>query len=170
LQGLEALAVSWGISSFVFIQWCAPFVSEFPEKITAFNWARQTRKAPLALLNMVSSNVVQWTMMAGMLPLIYNVSLGHYQPIYFDEHQEAEILLTIIQSYLSIVFLMDLDLNFFDAFGLLALWLMQFIVPQIRHEIIYVYLLWILIELISLIRKKKLVYAMKEFWRVRRVV
>ena len=38
-----------GISQFVFIQWVAPFISEFPEKTSAFVWARRITRAPVAL-------------------------------------------------------------------------------------------------------------------------
>src|SRR5438477_8491293 len=33
---------------FFTIQWIAPVLSEFPEKVIAFNWARQVTTAPLA--------------------------------------------------------------------------------------------------------------------------
>src|SRR6266699_3021270 len=33
---------------FFTIQWIAPVLSEFPEKVTAFNWARQVKLAPVA--------------------------------------------------------------------------------------------------------------------------
>ena len=36
LDSMLALAVSLGISQFVFVQWVAPFLSEFPEKLSAF--------------------------------------------------------------------------------------------------------------------------------------
>ena len=48
-----------------FIQWVAPFLSEFPEKVSAFLWARRVTHAPMALMNMVSSNINQWTLLAG---------------------------------------------------------------------------------------------------------
>ncbi|MDZ4678648.1 MAG: hypothetical protein SGI74_14215 [Oligoflexia bacterium] len=164
LNGLEAVAVMYGISTFVFIQWCAPFVSEFPEKITAFQWARKGgRKVTMAMLNMVSSNIVQWTMMAGMLPMIYSVSKGEITSIYFDQHQETEILLTILQSFLSVLFLMDLEFHFWDAFGLFLLWAIQFFVPDFREEIMYVYGIWIIAEIFILARNKKLTYAISKY-------
>ncbi|HWC77856.1 MAG TPA: hypothetical protein VG778_10360, partial [Blastocatellia bacterium] len=69
LESLKAISVTLGLSTFVFVQWVAPFLSEFPEKVSAFNWARRVTTAPLALMNMVSSNINQWTMLAAMLPL-----------------------------------------------------------------------------------------------------
>src|SRR5262249_37869973 len=54
LHSMLALATLFGVSQFVFVQWVSPFLSEFPEKVSAFNWARQGTKAPMALTNMVS--------------------------------------------------------------------------------------------------------------------
>jgi len=59
LESMLAVAISMGVSQFVFVQWVSPFLSEFPEKVSAFHWARQARKAPMALMNMVSSNINQ---------------------------------------------------------------------------------------------------------------
>src|SRR4030095_13156864 len=81
LESLKSIAVGLGISTFVFVQWVAPFLSEFPEKVSAFNWARRATTAPLALMNMVSSNINQWTMLVAMLPFAYAYSLGHFGTI-----------------------------------------------------------------------------------------
>ena len=43
---LLALSAALGVPSFVFVQWVAPFVSEFPEKVSAFYWARTVDRAP----------------------------------------------------------------------------------------------------------------------------
>ena len=57
LLSMKEVAAGAGISAFVFVQWVAPFLSEFPEKVTAFYWARTIRLAPMALLNMISSAI-----------------------------------------------------------------------------------------------------------------
>src|SRR5512140_1252966 len=76
LESMLALSVSLGLSQFVFIQWLAPFLSEFPEKVSAFNWARKVRTAPLAVMNMVSSNFNQWTVLAATLPIVLSICSG----------------------------------------------------------------------------------------------
>jgi cation:H+ antiporter len=68
LASMLALAASLGMSQFVFIQWVAPFLSEFPEKTSAFAWARRVTRAPVALMNMVSSNINQWGSFRGSSP------------------------------------------------------------------------------------------------------
>lgn len=165
LHGLEALALALGVSSFVFIQWMAPFVSEFPEKVTAFQWALKARKVPMALMNMASSNIVQWTVMAGMIPVIFSLSVGHPTPIIFDNIQSQEILLTVVQSLLSVLFLADLEISLFNALGLLLLWAIQFIFPSSRQDILFVYLAWMAAETVILVKNRKLFFAFTEYRR-----
>ena len=73
LKSMLALAAIFGVSEFVFVQWVAPFLSEFPEKVSAFYWARKVSTAPMALMNMVSSNINQWTVLAAMIPIVYSL-------------------------------------------------------------------------------------------------
>ena len=126
LESLKAIAVGLGISTFVFVQWVAPFLSEFPEKVSAFNWARRVTTAPLALMNMVSSNINQWTMLVAMLPFAYAYALGHFGTIHFDDHQRVEILMTIGQSLLGALLLANMRFSWWEALLLFLLWLIQF--------------------------------------------
>lgn len=151
LNSMLALAVSVGISQFVFVQWVAPFLSEFPEKLSAFYWARKVDKAPMALANFVSSSINQWTVLVATVPFIYSIGQGKIAFIVFDEHQKLEILLTIIQSYLGFLFLASMDFRFFEAAALFILWFAQFLVPSIRAEIIWVYGAWALVETIRMV-------------------
>ena len=70
LASLLAISALLGVPSFVFVQWVAPFVSEFPEKVSAFYWARTVSRASMSLMNMVSSNINQWTLLTAMLPIV----------------------------------------------------------------------------------------------------
>ncbi|HYV04842.1 MAG TPA: hypothetical protein VFB82_09660 [Blastocatellia bacterium] len=127
LESLKAIAVGLGLSTFVFVQWVAPFLSEFPEKVSAFNWARRVTSAPLALMNMVSSNINQWTMLAAMLPIAYALALGRVGTISFDDHQRLEILMTIGQSLLGALLLANMRFAWWEAGLLFALWAIQFV-------------------------------------------
>jgi cation:H+ antiporter len=126
LESLKAIAVGLGLSTFVFVQWVAPFLSEFPEKVSAFNWARRVTTAPLALMNMVSSNINQWTMLVAMLPIAYALALGRLDTITFDEHQRLEILLTIAQSLLGALLLANMRFTWWEAILVFTLWALQF--------------------------------------------
>ena len=135
LESLKALAVGLGISTFVFVQWVAPFLSEFPEKVSAFNWARRVSSAPMALMNMVSSNINQWTMLAAMLPIAYALALGHAATIDFDPHQELEILMTIGQSLLGALLLANMRFQWWEAALLFTLWAVQFVLSGFEKPI-----------------------------------
>jgi len=136
---LEALALSVGISQFVFIQWVAPFLSEFPEFFSAFRWAKSVRKAPMALMNLVSSNINQWTMLVAMIPVAYAMGQGGFRTIPFDAMHRTEILLTILQSLLGVVLLLNMRFTAFEAGVVFALWALQFAVPSVREPLVYVY-------------------------------
>jgi cation:H+ antiporter len=168
LDSLKAIAVSAGISTFVFVQWVAPFVSEFPEKVTAFYWAKTRRKAPMGLLNMVSSSINQWTLLIGMLPVIYSWSRGEISTIPFDDHQRAEILLTAAQSFLSFVLLANLRFHWYEAIALFALWFVQFVFADLREEILLAYGAWIVVEAGMVLTGKKSLPIFREaaiVWR-----
>jgi cation:H+ antiporter len=157
LNSMLAVAVTLGISQFTFIQWVAPFISEFPEKTSAFVWARRITRAPVALMNMVSSNINQWGVLSGLLAVVYCWSHGDTSPLPFDEFQRLEILLTILQAYLGWIFLASMSLEWYEAAGLFVLWLVQFAVPDSRHTMIWIYGGWIALEVgLVLIGKKKL--------------
>ena len=166
LNSMLALAIYFGVSQFVFVQWVAPFLSEFPEKLSAFYWARKTNKAAMALANFVSSSINQWTILMALIPFIYSFGLGKAASVVFDGSQKTEILLTVIQSYLGFVFLASMDLKFFEAAALFLLWLAQFIFPGIRREITWVYGVWALVESLRLIKNFERRNAFRIFGRL----
>jgi cation:H+ antiporter len=172
LDSMLALATMMGVSTFVFVQWVSPFLSEFPEKVTAFAWARKPGKADMALMNMVSSNINQWTVLAAMIPMVYALSLGHPQAIAFDEHQRAEILLTLAQGTLGFLLLVNLEFNWLEAFGLFTLWFVQFVFPGVRTQVTWIYFAWSAIELIRVSRGPRSFLAFRLFptlWKQGRV-
>ncbi|MFH0778707.1 MAG: hypothetical protein V2A71_08760 [Candidatus Eisenbacteria bacterium] len=168
LHSMLGLAATIGISDFVFVQWVAPFLSEFPEKVSAFYWARTKRGAPMGFMNMVSSNINQWTLLVGMIPIVFSISAGGYSTIVFDEHQKMEILLTMAQSILGFMLLANMEFRAYEGIGLFGLWLVQFVMPDIREEITIVYFGWAILEiLLAAAGKKKLVAfrAFGELWK-----
>lgn len=164
LNSMLAIATSLGVSTFVFVQWVAPFLSEFPEKLSAFYWARKVSTANTALMNMVSSNINQWSILSAMIPVLFVISAGEIRPLVFDELQRQEILLTILQSFLGFLLLLNLDLRFHEALVLFAFWIIQFAIPSSRHTMLYVYAGWCVVEIIHLALQRKGVPA----WRALR--
>jgi cation:H+ antiporter len=148
LFSMIGLATLLGISQFVFVQWVAPFLSEFPEFMTTTYWARGRGKAGMALMNMASSNINQWTVLAAMIPIVYSLSLGHVAAVPISEHR-VEVLLTLLQGALGVVILSNFNFEAYEALGLFGLWFAQFARPQWREEICWVYGAWLLLELVS---------------------
>ena len=184
LGSLLAVSAILGVPSFIFVQWVAPFVSEFPEKVSAFYWARTIDRAPMALMNMVSSNINQWTLLAAMLPVIFSVSAGHAAPIRFDRQQELELLMTIGQSLVGLMFLMNMELAWWEAATLFTLWFLQFalspvnagpgllglVVANIHWMVTCAYVVWFGVEVArTAVQKRKplafLLFA--RLWRAR---
>jgi cation:H+ antiporter len=163
-----ALAITAGVSPFVFVQWVAPFLSEFPEKLSAFNWARQITKAPMAVMNLVSSTINQWSILSALIPVIYSISRGTPSAIVFDSHQRLEILLTILQSFLGWLLLVNLDLRAFEAAILFVFWLVQFAMPSTRGPMIYVYAGWCGVEILMIAIGKRNPRAFQAAWHVLR--
>jgi cation:H+ antiporter len=163
-----AVAGTFGVSQFVLVQWVAPFLSEFPEKVSAFYWARRVTHAPLALMNLVSSNINQWTVLAAMIPLVFGYSSlrhhGVWLDFHFDDAQRLEILLTLLQTGLGVLLLANMEFDWLDATIILVLWLVQFLRPNLREEVAVAYGLWMAILIIGFLVKGKALLAPRYFW------
>ncbi|HUR81373.1 MAG TPA: hypothetical protein VM733_11440 [Thermoanaerobaculia bacterium] len=155
LNSMLAIAGTMGVSTFVFVQWVAPFLSEFPEKLSAFYWARKVSTASVALMNMVSSNINQWSILSAMIPILFVISAGEIKPLVFDQMQRHEIILTILQSFLGFLLLLNLRLVLYEALILFIFWAVQFFVPSIREEMIWVYAAWCALEVVKLLIARK---------------
>ena len=65
----------------------------------------------MAVMNLVSSTINQWSILSALIPVIYSISRGTPSVLVFDPHQSQEILLTILQSYVGWLLLANLDLR-----------------------------------------------------------
>jgi hypothetical protein len=106
-------------------------------------------------MNMVSSNINQWSILSAMIPVLFVISAGEIKPLVFDQFQRHEILLTILQSLLGFLLLLNLELVMYEALILFVFWAVQFFVPSIREAMIYVYAAWCAFELVRLIAARK---------------
>ena len=184
LGSLLALSTFLTIPGFLFIQWVAPFASEFPEMLSTFYFARTVTRAPMALMNMVSSNVNQWTLVTAMLPIVYSLSRGSASSILFDGQQKLELLMTIGQALVGMIFLVNMELEWWEAAVLFVLCLVQFafsavpsgangIVGYFGHHVhVWVtvtYFAWAAWELVRLLTGARRAGALVEFARMWRM-
>jgi len=168
LTSMIALAGLLGISQFFLVQWVAPFLSEFPEFVSTFTWARRVTQAPMALMNIVSSNINQWTILAAMIPLVYGFSHLQHHGVWadfsFDPGQRIEIVLTLLQTALGVMLLANMEFDWLDATALFVLWVVQFSVPHLRAAIAAAYGVWMLVLVVVFVARGKPVLAWKSFW------
>jgi cation:H+ antiporter len=136
LESALGLSMVLGVPAFILIQWVAPFLSEFPEKISAFYWAKSIVKAPMALMNMVSSGIAELTLLISIIPIVFCISLGRVEGINFDWAHRAEILLTATQGILGFVLLANMNFKWYEAAGLFILWSTQILFQVNASQII----------------------------------
>lgn len=173
LGSLIAVAAAIGIPGFIVIQWFAPVISEFPELASTFYFARQHENASVALMNIVSSNINQWTLLVAMLPIVFSMSRGTVSAIPFDAEQESELLLTIGQSLVGLIFLMNMEFAWWEALAIFVLFAIQFILPifwgdQVRIWITAAFFLWTALALVRMIVRRRRPNALVRFvetWR-----
>ena len=166
LGSMIAMASAFGIPSFVIIQWLAPVISEFPELASTFYFARQEEKAAVALMNIVSSNVNQWTLLVAMLPIVLSMSHGKVTALVFDSGQKAEFILTIAQSLTGLVFLLNMEFAWWEALAMLVLFLAEFVFPH--TPIAMIFGVWALVGLVRFLIRRPEHNALASFaetWR-----
>ncbi len=168
LGSLVALATAIGIPSFVVIQWLAPVISEFPELLSTFYFARQEENASVALVNIASSNINQWTLLFAMLPIVFSLSRHSVSAIPLDGEQQAELLLTIGQSLVSLVFLLNMKFAWWEALAMFVLFAGQFISQDAKTWITAAFMIWTGVELAMIIFRRQRPAALVSFietWR-----
>jgi cation:H+ antiporter len=143
-----AVATSLGISQFIFIQWIAPFLSEFPEKTSAFYWAKQIKFAPMAVMNLISSKIAQWTALTAMIPIVYSLSLWKIAFIPVSGILDSELLLSIATTLYAASILLKLRFHLVEAISLFVLWIAQFVFIDLRPEITIIYFVLFAAEII----------------------
>ncbi|MBZ5673032.1 MAG: hypothetical protein LAP61_02195 [Acidobacteriia bacterium] len=166
LASLLALSVAVGIPAFVFIQWVAPVVSEFPEMASTFYWARSVDRAPMALMNMVSSNINQWTLLTAMLPIVLSISVGTVTPIVFDPEQRVELLLTLGQAVVGMTFLMNMQLAWYEAAIMFVFFWIPFVHSSWAKPVTILYFAWAGVELVRMLVGHRQVLAPGLFVRI----
>lgn len=142
IRSMLATAKDLGVSQFVLIQWVAPFLSEFPESLTAFIWAATVVLAGKGMSNLISSKLNQWTLLIAAIPIAYSLGLGRLATVPLTPQSETELFLTAAQSAFGIALLLNFRFGLREATALSVLFLIQFFIPiePIRMVLAWLYL------------------------------
>lgn len=173
LGSLVALAGALGIPSFIVIQWFAPVISESPELASTFYFARQEQNASIAMINIVSSNINQWTLLVAILPVVFSLSSGTVSSFSLDSEQSLELLLTIGQSFVGMIFLLNMRIDWWEALAMFVLFGAQFVLPaffgvQVKVWITAAFFAWTAAAALRIVARRRLPNALAQFletWR-----
>jgi len=132
-QSLVDTGEQFGIDTFLLVQWVAPLASEAPELLVAglFAWRLNTNAG---LGTLVSAKVNQWTLLVGTLPIVFAISAGVFHGLPIDSLQREELFLTAAQSAFAVAVLTNRSINVREAFALLGLFLLQFVLGGVLPE------------------------------------
>ena len=125
-ESLVEAGTELGVSQFLLVQWVAPLASETPEFIAVLILAWKLRGAA-ALGALISSKINQWTLLVGIIPLVFAVSAGSLGGLPIDPVQREELFLTAAQSVFAVSLVVAGYLSRRGAYTLLGLFLAQFV-------------------------------------------
>ena len=151
-EGLLATGRTFGIEEFILVQWLAPLASESPEFIVAILFALKANPGA-SMGTLLSSKVNQWTLLVGMLPLVYAVSAGQLTPMVMDSRQVEEILLTAAQSLFAVAVLANLSFSLFEALIIFVLFSTQLLIPDPSFRYYYSFLYIVLAVALILLKR-----------------
>jgi cation:H+ antiporter len=138
-EALVETGTAFGVDEFLLVQWLAPLASEAPEFVVValFAWRGATGAA---MGTLVSSKINQWTLLVGLLPLVYSVALGEIAALPLTGRQDDELFLTVAQTLFAVVIMLDLRLHWYGALILFGLFVAGFVWPDQHVALAGVYL------------------------------
>jgi cation:H+ antiporter len=135
-EGLLATGRTFGIEEFILVQWLAPLASESPEFIVAILFALRGQPGT-SMGALLSSKVNQWTLLIGMLPVVFAVSAGRFGPMVLDQRQIEEMFLTAAQSLFAVAVLANLSFTLVEATIVFLLFSTQLFFPDPQFRFYY---------------------------------
>ena len=163
-ESLVEAGTEFGVSQFLLVQWVAPLASETPEFIAVLILAWKLRGAA-ALGALISSKINQWTLLVGVIPLIFAVSAGSVTGLPIDPVQREELFLTAAQSVFAIALVIGGYLSRRGAYTLLGLFLAQFVLawtlpPELAAvERLGLGTLYLALALVLFVRRRRALWA-----------
>jgi cation:H+ antiporter len=155
-EGLLATGRTFGIEEFILVQWLAPLASESPEFIVAILFALRGQPGT-SMGALLSSKVNQWTLLIGMLPVVFVVSAGRLGPMVLDQRQVEEMFLTAAQSLFAVAILANLSFSLVEATIIFLLFSTQLLFPDPQFR--YYYSFFYIVLAVVLVAVKKDVRA-----------
>ena len=125
-ESLVSVGRTYQINEFLLVQWIAPLASEMPEFIVAGLFAWRGFPA-MGMGTLISSKVNQWTLLVGLLPVVYSIAAGQTATLPLDGQQRSEVFLTSAQSLFALTVLLNFFISVREALALFGLFMAQFL-------------------------------------------
>src|SRR5882724_9850781 len=151
-EGLLATGRTFGIEEFILVQWLAPLASESPEFIVAILFALKGQPGT-SMGALLSSKGNHWTLLIGMLPIVYAVSAGSAGGMNMDARQVEEMFLTAAQSIFAVAVLANLSFSLLEALIVFVLFWTQLLFPDPQFRFYYSFLYVVLAVGLVLVKK-----------------
>lgn len=151
-EGLLATGRTFGVEEFILVQWLAPLASESPEFIVAILFALKGQPGT-SMGALLSSKVNQWTLLIGMLPIVYAVSAESAGGMHMDARQVEEMFLTAAQSIFAVAVLANLSFSLLEALIVFVLFWTQLLFPDPQFRFYYSFLYVVLAAGLVLVKK-----------------
>ncbi|MEW6620904.1 MAG: sodium:calcium antiporter [bacterium] len=151
-EGLITTGRIFKIEEFILVQWIAPLASEAPELIAASLFVLKAQPT-MGLGTLISSKVNQWTLLVGLIPVIFCISSGKIELMCIDDRQREEIFLTAAQSAFAVSILVNLHLSVKEALIIFILFFTQLLLPSKEIRLIYSFL-YLILTIFILVKDK----------------
>lgn len=153
------------INEFILVQWLAPLASEAPEIIAASLFVFKA-KPTMGLGTLMSSMVNQWTLLVGMISVIFSLSSGQIRTMVIDTRQIEELFLTSAQSIFAVAIIANLNISVKEAVILFLLFFIQLIFPSKEIRLIFAFI-YIGLTFLILFKDKTKLWHFSNFLKIR---
>jgi hypothetical protein len=100
-----------------------------------------------------------------MLPIVFSIGIGGATPILFDQEQRVELLMTLGQALVGMMFLMSMRLTWYEAAIMFVFFWIPFVHPSWAKPVTILYFVWAGVELVRMLAGRRRLLAPGHFVR-----
>jgi hypothetical protein len=101
-----------------------------------------------------------------MLPIVLSLSVGAATPILFDQEQRVELLLTLGQAVIDIIFLMSMRFTWYEAAIMFVFFWIPFVHASWVKPVTMLYFAWATLEVGRMLAGRRKLLAPAHFARI----
>jgi hypothetical protein len=102
-------------------------------------------------------------LLPAMLALVYAISVGAPEPIVFDKHQQLELVLTLGQAIIGLLFLINMRLAWWEAGLMLVFFAIPFANSAFASPIAILQFIWVGFQVARMVARRRTPEALVYF-------